>query len=140
MTAVQLIQKHEGLRLTPYRDSRGKLTIGYGRNLEDRGITAMEALMLLQADFTEVYNHALGWSWFRLLNLPRQAVILDMAFNLGVGGFLKFERLIDALQRGDYAAAAAEMLNSAWAHEVGDRALEDAQIMDTGAWPAGGES
>lgn len=119
----------------PYRDTRGRLTIGYGRNLSDRGISALEALMLLQRDYTDVFNRLMAWEWFNRLNPPRQAAILDMAFNLGLGGLMQFRELQMALGRGDFAAAAAAMLNSKWAEEVGDRAHEDAQIMDTGQWP-----
>lgn len=136
MNAIDLIKKHEGLRLTAYRDSRGVLTIGYGRNLEDRGITAMEALMLLQQDYTEICYRLYGLPWFNKLNEPRQAAVMDMAFNLGFTGLLKFQRFLKALTDGDYSRAAAEMLNSGWAHQVGLRAVEDAQIMDTGEWPA----
>ena len=50
--ANQLI-KHEGLRLTPYRCPAGRLTIGIGRNLEDKGITEKEAVMLLKNDIQE---------------------------------------------------------------------------------------
>jgi len=48
----QLI-KHEGLRLKPYHCPAGKLTIGVGRNLEDKGITEEEAVMLLENDIQE---------------------------------------------------------------------------------------
>lgn len=136
MDAVSLIQKHEGLRLKPYTDTVGKCTIGYGRNLSDNGITAMEALMMLQGDYTELFNRLLALPWFQALNEPRQGVILDMGFNLGYAALMQFQGMIDAIQAGDYAGAAAHMLNSKWANQVGDRATEDAQIMDTGNWPA----
>ncbi len=42
--------RHEGLGLKPYRCPAGKLTIGYGRNLDDTGISKAEAYELLSND------------------------------------------------------------------------------------------
>lgn len=136
MDAVTLIQKHEGCKLVLYVDTTGKASIGYGRNLSEKGITPMEALMLFQDDYTEVYNRALGCDWFRALNEPRQAVILDMGFNMGWAGVLNFRRMIEYLQAGKFESAADEMVYSEWAREVPTRAAEDAAIMRSGEWPA----
>lgn len=132
MDAISLIQKHEGLRLKAYHDSRGIISIGYGRNLEGRGITGEEALMLLQRDYTDALNDALAYPWYQNLTIARQAVIVDMIYNLGRSRFAEFQRMMDAIEVGDYDRAAAEMLNSAWAAEVHDRAIEDAAIMKGG--------
>lgn len=134
MTDIELIQKHEGLRLKCYTDTEGIRTIGYGRNLDERGITGEEALMLLQRDYTDALNDALAYPWYQNLSIARKAVIVDMIFNLGRARFSRFVRMIAAIEVGDYARAAAEMLNSAWAAEVHDRAIENAAIMDSGNW------
>ena len=126
----QLIQ-HEGIRLSPYRDTVGKLTIGVGRNLDDMGITRDEALFLLDNDILRAQSaviHALPWS--TTLDRPRFEVLVNMAFNLGINGLLGFAKFLAALQAGDYPTAAQEMLDSRWATQVGQRALELATIVD----------
>jgi lysozyme len=132
---MQLI-RHEGLRLFPYRDSVGKLTIGVGRNLDDVGIAAVEAYQLLDNDIDRTVSAMTGrWpTWFLDLDPPRQAALVNMAFNLGVTGFAAFTQTIAALERHDYAGAAAEMLGSRWATQVRGRALELADQVRTGAW------
>jgi len=135
MDTRTLIMRHEGLRLVPYRDISGHLSIGYGRNLADKGISAYEATILLETDIGEATAAAYEYGWFKHLNAPRQAVIIDMIFNLGAAGFAKFIKLRDALNDDDWEAARNAILNSAWASQVGRRALEDATIIELGTWP-----
>lgn len=125
----------EGFRSKPYRCSAGKLTIGYGRNLEDRGITKEEADYLLRNDIAAVTKELqdLIASWYQLTP-PRQAVLINMGINMGVGGLLKFRKMLAALDRHDYKTAAAEMLNSTYAKQVPNRANRLAQQMETGQW------
>lgn len=80
------LERDEALRLKPYRDSVGKLSIGIGRNLDDKGISKDEALMMLQNDIAEhlalLDRHL---SWWRNMNDPRQRALANMAFNLRSG-------------------------------------------------------
>jgi len=126
---------HEGLRLKPYRCPAGYLTIGVGRNLEARGISREEAMVLLENDIAEAEAAARGFfPAFDRLEEPRQAVLVDMAFNLGavrLGGFRRFRA---ALERGDFEQAAREMLDSKWAEQVGPRARRLAEMMRRGTW------
>ncbi len=136
-SAHALIKLHEGLRLTPYRDTVGKLTIGYGRNLDDRGITQRDAETMLRDDVADARMAlASALSWFPELDPVRRAVLVDMAFNLGPAGLLKFGRTLSAVEQGDYETAAAEMLDSKWAGQVGQRATRLSEMMRTGEWPA----
>lgn len=129
------LRADEGLRLKSYRDTMGKLTIGYGRNLDDRGISEREAEMLLRADLhAAISDLRLRLPWVDELGPARHAVLIMMTFNCGVAGLLKFERMMAALDRRDYAAAATEMLASRWAIQVGDRARRLATQMRTGEW------
>lgn len=126
---------HEGLELKPYHDSRGRLTIGVGRCLDEVGISKSEALLLLDHDILRATQEAQTYHWFWELNEPRQDVVISMIFNLGADGFYKFSRLISALERSAYPAASLEMLNSDWAKEVGSRARDLASIMSSGEYP-----
>ena len=127
---VRQIQRHEGLRLKPYYCSAGKLTIGYGRNLEDVGIDADEAERMLRSDLARCENDCLhAFPWFADLSEARQQVILGMCFNLGLAGLKKFAKFMTAVERGNYDTAADEMLDSLWSRQVKGRALELASMM-----------
>lgn len=133
---IRQLRLHEGERLKPYRCTAGKLTIGVGRNLDDRGITREESAMLLDSDIrlleVDLYR-ALPWA--SGLDDVRQRVLLDMAFNLGLPGLLQFKRTLEAIRTGQYQQAATMMLDSLWARQVGQRAERLARMMATGATP-----
>lgn len=127
------IKHHEGLRLKPYRCTEGKLTIGYGRCLDTRGITKYEAELLLTHDAAEIIEQlSCAFSFWRLLNEPRKAVLVNMAFNIGVQGLLKFKKTLSLIESGDYSSASIEMMDSKWAKQVPSRALDLSVQMDLG--------
>lgn len=132
---LRLIKLHEGLRLNPYKDTVGKWTIGYGRNLSDRGITAQEAEYLLVQDLNDVMFWMNKLGAYAGLNKPRKAVLVDMCFNLGITKLLQFKDTLAAIKSGDYELAAKMMLQSRWAKQVGPRAVRLAKMMQTGEWP-----
>jgi len=126
----QQLKVHEGIRLRPYRDTVGKLTIGIGRNLDDVGISEPEAMMLLQNDVVKVLDQLdRAFPWWRNMSEDRQLVLADMCFNMGLGTLSKFVNTLAAMERGDYAAAAAGMMASKWARQVGRRAVRLANMM-----------
>jgi lysozyme len=130
---IDQIQKHEGLRLKPYKCSAGKTTIGFGRNLEDKGISKSEACMLLANDLHECINQVKEKiPFFGQLNDARQNVLVNMCFNLGIYGLLKFKRFLRALDLGRFERASVEMLDSRWAGQVGVRAKELSRQIKTG--------
>jgi lysozyme len=133
---VRQLRLHEGERLKPYRCTAGKLTIGVGRNLEDRGITAEESAMLLANDIAAEERELLrALPWVATLDEVRQRVLLDMAFNMGIAGLLGFKHTLATIQAGDYKRAATMMLDSRWAKQVGQRAERLSRMMATGATP-----
>lgn len=124
---------HEGLRLKPYKCTAGKITIGVGRNLDDRGITQAEAFALLENDIIEVESDLdRTWPWWRQMTDARQQVLADMCFNLGLGRLKGFVNTIAYMKAGDYDKAAEGMLASLWANQVGFRARRLAQMMRDG--------
>jgi lysozyme len=129
----EMLIRHEGLRLKPYRDTKNKLTIGVGRNLDDVGITRAEALRLLDNDIARV-QHEVGhaFPWFSRLDPARKDVVLNMVFNLGLSRFRRFRKTIAAIKARDWEQAAREMLASLWARQVGRRARELAEMMRRG--------
>ncbi len=128
-----LLIQHEGNVLKPYTDTAGKLTIGVGRNLTDCGITAEESGILLANDIERVRLELDRYcSWWTLLSETRQLVLADMCFNLGIHKLLTFKRFLAAAMAGQWDAAADEMLNSQWCHQVGQRAITLSRMMRTG--------
>jgi lysozyme len=118
----------EGLRLKPYRCTAGKLTIGIGRNIEDNGITKVEALYMLSNDISGVTGDMdRNIPWWRDMHADAQRALVNMAFNLGIVRLLKFKKMLNALEGGLYDLAAHEAIkNSAgdgpskWKIDVGD--------------------
>ena len=124
----------EGIRLKPYRDSLGVLSIGIGRNLDDVGITQDEAMLLLQNDIRKAYaDLTTALPWVQTLDDVRQNVLIAMTFNMGIGGLLKFKNTLNLIQQREYNQAASAMLQSLWATQVGARAKRLADQMRTGS-------
>ena len=135
-SAINLIKLHEGLELKPYKCSAGKLTIGWGRNIEDNGISEGEADFLLRNDLMRVQGElSRAVPCFLKLSETRQAVLLDMCFNLGITRFLQFKMMLTALEMEEYEEAAKEMLDSKWAKQVGKRSVRLAEMMHGNRWP-----
>lgn len=111
MTAVDValprLKTEEGFRARAYKDTNGFTTIGYGFNV-DAGITPRVAGALLQAQAEEVHEQLEKLPWYASLDPVRQSVCLDIAFNTGLGGLLKFPHMIAALSRQDWTSAATE--------------------------------
>ncbi len=128
------LERDEALRLKPYRDSKGLFTIGIGRCLDTTGISEAEARYLLSNDVTRtVADLDAHLAWWRDLDAVRQRAIINMAFNLGIGGLLKFERTLADLRAGNFVGAANGMLESAWSRQVGVRAQRLAKMVVAGA-------
>jgi lysozyme len=144
--AQDLLIKHEGIRLARYKCTAGKDTIGVGRNLEDKGlsaeeariigstyptnITMEEAMMLLCNDileFTgELDSHI---PWFPMSFIIVKLVLLDMAFNLGIKGLLAFKMTLKAIEEERYDEAVDAMLDSKWARQVPNRSRDLADML-----------
>lgn len=130
---ISELRRDEGVIPHAYQDSLGYWTIGVGHLIDKRKGGKMPDViidMLLRYDIDEKIaelNEKLPWWGF--LDEPSQRVIVNMAFNLGVEGLLKFKDFMDALKDGDRDRAASEMLSSKWAEQVGARATRLATII-----------
>lgn len=143
---VPRLKAEEGLRLQVYDDATGAMirpgsrvagnpTIGVGTNLgPGAGITEAEAEYLLMNRLRAAATDAATLSGFNSLDDVRRLVLVDMAFNMGAPGVRKFAGMLTAIQAHNYAGAAAAMLDSLWAKQVGQRASALAEIMRTGVW------
>ena len=151
---------HEGLRLEVYKCPADYWTVGVGRNLEGKpltkgeqeyilgcsglepeqviailrecGISKDDALFLLANDIEDAVKDLSNFEWYENLDPIRKKVVIDMRYNLGPTRFRQFRRMIAALSVGDYKAAAAEMVDSRWYHEVGNRSKRLVRMMESG--------
>jgi lysozyme len=130
------LEEHEGFRSSAYTDSEGWLTIGIGRQIDKRkggGITREEARMLLSNDVARVKREILAaLPWWADLDDVRQRVLVEMGFQLGVPGLLKFKNTLRAVEAGDWHDASAGMLASKWARQTPKRAEKLARQMREG--------
>jgi lysozyme len=138
MTLRDQLIRDEGDIPHAYQDSLGYWTIGVGRLIDGRkggGLSKEERMFLLDNDIkaksAELFERI---PWATKLDDARQGVLLNMAFNLGVPGLLKFKNTLAMVHAGEYEAAAKAMLQSLWAKQVGARATRLAEQMRTGIW------
>ena len=156
MTQRELTADFEGLRLKPYRCPAGKLTIGYGHNIEakplsgDIGayfkrtgcITEGMAGVLLDNDLADAKARLLrSLPWVARLDAVRQMVLIDMAFNMGLGqvgksGLLSFTHTLALIEEGKFVEAAEAMRQSAWHKQTGRRAVKLCAMMRSGKIPS----
>ncbi len=141
-----LIKSHEGLKLRPYADTAGILTIGWGHNLFSPNtrtalaaigaslpivrLTEAQAQLLFDGDFQQACEIAgeLVPS-FDSLSDNQKSALVDMAFNLGIGRMSGFHDMLKAIEDKDWPAAAKAMLDSKWAGQVGQRAIIDSELI-----------
>ena len=136
--AENYIRKNEGEVLTPYKDSRGILTIGVGHNLT-YGISKAASDFIFKEDLDKA-EEALKNNLpdiYNSLDANRQLVLLDLCFNMGIGGVLKFKKMLAALTAKDYELAARELLDSSYARMLTSRAKKNAEILSSGELGAG---
>lgn len=127
------LETDEGRRRRLYKDTVGKLTIGVGRNIEDRGLRDDEIDLMLSNDIDESVGIARALvSNFDKLDDVRQEVLVNMALNLGMSRLGGFKQFILALGRHDYQRATSEMMDSKWYEQVGDRGKRLAYAMREG--------
>lgn len=154
MTVVEQLRRDEGSRLDPYPDvaarpnrdelrqlwdefvaKGGSVAVGYGRNLTYRKLSLAEAQMLLDNDVAGTVAEVVAeFPWAVRLDEPRRGVLVNMAYNLGLGGLKTFRRMLAACEARRWHEAKVEMLDSVWARQVGPRAARLAEQMETGRW------
>jgi len=144
---IEQLKRHEGLRLYVYDDATGREirkgyrvqghpTIGVGRLLTSaRGLSTIEIEMLLENDIEVVVDELnRNVPWWNELNESRQAVMVNLCFNLGWPRLSLFENMLDAAEKGNWDRAADELMDSKWFRQVGLRGLELVEQLRTGTW------
>ncbi len=146
--SLEMLKRHEGFMPRVYNCPAGKLTCGFGYNLEanplklkadeikniiDNGITEDYAENLLKMMVSEITKTLqLKIEGFEKLDTARRWVLINMAYNMGVAGLLQFKNTLELVRKGNYESAAYNMMKSKWAAQVKGRASELAVIMKNG--------
>lgn len=141
--AVKILKKEEGFRAEPYYCSEQYPTIGYGKKIGDRyaplpkmTITepdaAKQLIGLTEANEKTFLNNPDLYRCYFHLNNARKAILLSIAYQIGIYGVLKFKNMLGALERADFDKAADEMLNSLAARQTPARWKRNAEQMRSG--------
>lgn len=136
---AEQLSNHEGIRKFAYRCPSGKLTIGIGRNIDSDGglgLSEDEILYLLTNDLKRI-EEELGnaFRFYKDLDPVRQDAMINMAFNLGITRLRGFRMALKLMETKEYDEASMEFLDSLWASQVGQRALDIAHMIKYGEYP-----
>ena len=130
------IKEHEGFVPRTYKDSLGKRTIGFGHLCvepeqwdDDKEYTREELERVFDNDFEEALKNAESLIGERSINFIAKQVIIEMVFQLGIGGVGKFKKMWSALDSEDYGEASFQMMDSLWAKQTPKRAEKLSQKM-----------
>jgi len=130
------IKKHEGYRDTIYKDSLGFSTIGYGHlvlqtDRYEKGVTYRKKDLekVFDTDFNTAKSNANQLIEGLPIHHKAKCVIIEMVFQLGMGGVSKFKKMWKALKQNNYQIASEEMLDSRWAKQTPKRAEELSNVM-----------
>ena len=133
---TEQLRRHEGVEPYVYVCSAGYETIGVGRNISESGLGLSddEIDYLLQNDIERCKNELSRFPWFTDISSVRQDAIINLCFNLGITRLLGFKKALQAMAEGKFDKAADEFLDSRWAEQVGNRAVEVTQMIRTGMY------
>lgn len=135
---IDKLIEHEGMRKYAYKDSMGYITIGIGRCLDQgkgKGLSVDEMMLLLNNDINDCKKQLEQNYVYRTLGDVRQEVLIEMCFNLGYSGLMKFTKMLAALACKDFKAATKEAEDSAWAKQISIKRLQDILYrMETGKY------
>jgi lysozyme len=131
-----LIEFNEGRRNKLYQCTAGFWTVGVGRNLEANPLSDAAIDFLLDEDIAAVEAQLdKHLSWWREHDEVRRAVLIDLAFNMGINGLLGFKNTLAAFRAKNYEAAASGLEKSKWFSQVGNRGPRIVNMVRTGQWP-----
>lgn len=132
-SVYELIMRDEGFRGHMYRDEYGNETIGYGVNLRTTEIPPPVAQMWMQSIVADLRGGLPQWT--ADLDPVRRAVLIDMAYNLGIMGVMEFKNFLAFVKAGDWANASAALLDSKAARiDAPERYARLAKMVETGEW------
>jgi len=135
---IETLKRHEGVKAFAYQCTANKTTIGVGRCVdEDGGIglsdDEIEYLLMNDIERCDAELRA-AYDWYGSLGKPRRDAMINLCFNLGLTRLRGFVKALEAMSRGQYDVAADEFMDSRWAKQVGDRAVEVTELIRSGEY------
>ena len=125
MSLIESIKKHEGYVGIVYKDSLGVDTIGYGFAIKDLELDRDICDIILERKIKDLHDRVKNkFKWYGYMPQEIKDVVMEMCYQLGVGGFSKFKKTISFLQNKQFKDASEEMLDSLWARQTPNRAKE----------------
>jgi len=133
---TEMLRRHEGVETHAYKCTSGKITVGVGRNIDESGgigLSDDEIDYLLENDIDRCIKElGSAFNWFSDLNEARRDAMIDLVFNMGLTRLTGFKKALAAMAEANYDTAAAEFMDSKWASQVKDRAIEICAMIKTG--------
>jgi len=135
---IGMLKRHEGVRSHAYKCSENMITVGVGRNLDENGGIGLsddeiEYLLMNDIERCDAELRA-AYDWYENLKKPRRDAMINMCFNLGLTRLRGFVKALEAMSREQYDVAADEFMDSRWAEQVGDRAVEVTELIRSGEY------
>ena len=135
---VDTLKRHDGVRSHAYKCSENMITVGVGRNLDENGGIGLaddeiEYLLMNDIERCDAELRA-AYDWYENLKKPRRDAMINMCFNLGLTRLRGFVKALEAMSREQYDVAADEFMDSRWAEQVGDRAVEVTELIRSGEY------
>lgn len=150
MNITNLIEHEEGWRSSPYLCSENYPTVGYGFKLGPKNAPISQYTFVLPKAAGEVWLSSLVTELENTMktnstinpameccNEARKAVLISMAYQMGVEGLSGFKKMLFAIANGKWNNAKREMLNSRWAKQTPERAERHSNQMLSGKWFTG---
>tara|TARA_R100001463_G_scaffold39681_1_gene84780 strand:- start:1430 stop:1843 length:414 start_codon:yes stop_codon:yes gene_type:complete len=125
MSLIESIKKHEGYVGVVYKDSLNVDTIGYGFAIKDLELDRDICDIILERKIKDLHDRVKNkFKWYGYMPQEIKDVVMEMCYQLGVGGFSKFKKTISFLENKQFKDASEEMLDSLWARQTPNRAKE----------------
>lgn len=140
----KMIMRHEGVKTTPYKDSRGLWTVGVGHLIGDgkslpdewnRTFSMDEVMALFDKDFETHKKAAMQIPNFDKLNPQGQGALIDLTYNMGASWWHRWPQFTKFMQSLNIEGAVESLKSSAWYTQVGKRAQEVVSLLATNANP-----
>lgn len=131
MSDPQLVQKiieHEGIKKSVYKDSLGYDTIGVGFLCDARmnaGLSVEECMLILNSRITNLDKQLSQYAWYTNQDSVRRGALIELAYNMGVQGLLKFTAFLELMQAREVGKASVDLASTLWSKQVSPNRVKD---------------
>lgn len=132
LKTAEILKRHEGVRRFPYFCPANQITVGAGRNIQQIPFSDDEIELMLSNDIKRVTDELdKTFPWFQYLEGARRDAFICIGYNLGINRLLSFKKALKSMSSGDWENSAYHFRDSRWSAQVGHRATELTQMIQT---------